>query len=196
MRSGLLPVTFFADFTCPFCYVTEAALHRLAPLRDIELRPRAFELYPLPEALPRPAHTPAELEAVAPLAAELELPLSPPVVRPRTRKAHEAALFAAMRGVRDQMRRAIYQAYWEEGADIGRIDVLMRLAERLEIDPTELKISLDIDEHGQAVTEQEALARRLRVAQVPTLFVGEGVGARILQGAREMAALDEALAAG
>jgi hypothetical protein len=34
------------------------------------------------------------------------------------------------------------------------------------------------------------------VVRVPTIFIGQGPDARILQGARELRALDEALAAG
>jgi len=191
-----LPITFFVDFTCPFSYVNEAALHALAPAHRLDLRPRAYELYPAPEPLPRPAHRTDELAAVKEIAAELGLPLNPPPFRPRTRKAQEASRFAESRGIRDQMRRSIYRAYWAEGADIGRIDVLMGLAGDLGIDPTDVKISLDIDEHAATVEADMALARRLRVTATPTLFVGDGRDARILQGARGMAALDAALREG
>jgi predicted DsbA family dithiol-disulfide isomerase len=191
--SALLPVTFFADFTCPFSFVTETALRRLGDARPLELRPRAFELYPAPEPIPVPAHLPGDLAAAAALAAEVQLELHPPGLRPRTRKAHEAARFAAERGREEPMRRALYTAYWGDGLDIGRIDVLMALAAGVDLDPTDLKIALDIDTHRDDVLAHEELARRLRVVRVPTLFVGTGPEAVILEGARELGALDEAL---
>ena len=64
----LLKVTYFADFTCPFCYVTEAALHRLTNSHDLNLAPRAYELYPSPTALPDLANEAPAIEAVRPLA--------------------------------------------------------------------------------------------------------------------------------
>lgn len=190
------PVAIFADFTCPFCYVTEVALERLAESRALELRPHSFELYPAPEPLPHPNHSPADIEAVMPLAAELGLDLHPPEIRPRTHKAHEASHLAASRGLGPAMRSAIYRAYWSDAADIGRIDVLMELAGRIGIESTDLKIGLDIDLQREAVLRDRELARRLRVVSVPTLFIGSGPGARILQGARTLSALDEALAGG
>lgn len=192
-ESPLRPVTFFADFTCPFSFVTETALRRLSEGRPVELRPRAFELFPAPEPIPEPAHLPADLAAAAPLAAEVRLELRHSSMRPRTRKAHEAARFAAVQGREEAMRRALYAGYWERGLDIGRIDVLMELAAEVDLDPTDLKIALDIDSHRDEVLAHEALARRLRVVRVPTLFIGTGPGAAILEGARELRALDEAL---
>ena len=196
MNERTTVVTLFTDFSCPFSYVTEMGLRRIGGDRPLEIRPRAFELFPAPEPLPELAHDQDELEAAAPLAAELGLRLERPPVRPRTRKAHEAALFAAEREAGPVMRMALYQAYWEEGRDIGRIDVLMSLIEELGVDPTDLKIALDIDRHSDAVVADIELARRLRVGQVPTLFVGRGPEARILQGARSLAALDEAISGG
>jgi predicted DsbA family dithiol-disulfide isomerase len=191
----LLPVTFFADFTCPFSFVTEAALWRLAEGRALELRPRAFQLYPVPEPIPVPAHLPGDLAAAAPLAAEAGVALRPPALRPRTGKAHEAARFAAVHGREEAMRRALYSGYWERGLDIGRIDVLTALAAEVGLDATDLKIALDIDTYRDDVAAHEALAGRLRVARVPTLFIGSGAGTVILEGARELRALDEALGA-
>src|SRR5690606_26776354 len=156
-----------------------------------------FELYPSPTPLPEPAHPRQELQAAAPLARELGIAvLSPPALRPRTRKAHEAAAFAATRGLIAPMRRALYRAYWHDGQDIGRIDVLMEVAAAVGIDPTDLKIELDIDRQREAVLRDLALARRLGVRGVPTGFIGSGSDARILQGAQSLAALDEAVTVG
>lgn len=191
-----LPITFFADFTCPFCYLTEVGLARIGERRPLELRPRSFELYPGPEPLPNPGHDPAELASASTLADELGIELRTPEMRPRTRKAHEAWRFAEALGRGPEMREAIYVAYWNGGADIGRIDVLSGVARSLGVDATDLKIALDIDSHGEAVTRDLMLARRLNVRQVPALFVGSGPGAGILLGARSLEALDEALARG
>lgn len=189
-------MTLFADFTCPFSFVTERALDRLAEARHLGIHPRAFELYPVAAPLPEPERRAAELEAAEPLARELGAEISPADVLPRTRKAHEAAAFARTVGLERAMRRGIYEAYWHEGRDIGRIDVLLEVAEGVGLDPVALRIALDIDREWEGVLADQALAERLGVVQVPTLFIGTGPEATILQGARPLAALDEALAAG
>jgi predicted DsbA family dithiol-disulfide isomerase len=189
-------LTLFSDFTCPYSYVTEAALRQvLAEGGEVEVRYRALELYPASTEAVAPADEEGWEVAVRPMAEALGLTLSVPGFRPRTRKAHEAATFATERGLGDAMRKAIFAAYWGEERDIGRVDVLMELVERLGVDPTDLKIALDIDLHARSVTEDEELARRLRVPGSPTLFIGTGPSARVLVGAQDRAALDEAIRA-
>lgn len=191
-----LKITYFADFTCPFCYVTEAALQRIAESDAVDLAPRAYELYPSPTPLPDPAEEAASIAAVRPLADEAGVELRLPRVRPRTRKAHEAAAFAARVGADCELRRAIYRAFWLDGADIGRIDLLVELGESLGLDATGLKIALDIDHERERVLTDLELARRLRITGVPTLFLGEGPHATVLQGAQSVSGLDAAIRGG
>lgn len=178
-----LPVTVFFDFTCPASYVAVTALQRLAAGGSLEVRARALERFPAPVPLAAPPEGEAWEEALR-LAEGAGLALRAPAFRPRTRKAHEAAAFAAERGRADAMRSAIFSAYWTEGLDIGRIDVLASLAGELEMDPEDLRIELDIDRHRDAVLADEALAERLRIGRTLTIFVGTGPGALVLIGAR------------
>ena len=186
-------VTVFADFTCPFCYVTEAALRRVVDTVGATAEYRAYELYPAPAPAPAPADEKGWREAVEPVAARLDLPLEPPTFRPRTAKAHEAARFAAERGAAAAFRDAVYRAFWGDGRDIGRIDVLQEAATQAGLDPLDLKIALDIDRFREAVLHDADVAARLRIPGVPTLYVGRGRDARALVGAQTLEALEEAL---
>ena len=186
-----MQISVFSDFTCPFCYLTEAALWSSAA----SSHPIAFhsvELYPEAPRL-APAEEPEWRTALAGLAAELNRPLGSPDFRPSTRKAHEAARWARANASEREMRAAIFQAYWGDGEDIGRIDVLARLAADLTADATALKIALDIDLHAEEVLRDLLLAERLRITSVPTLFLGTGPDTRILLGAQSPASLDAAL---
>jgi predicted DsbA family dithiol-disulfide isomerase len=187
-----LPVTLFSDFTCPYSLVTEAALRALASERDLAVTHRAFELYPAPAALAAPGSDPG-LTAVLPLAAELGIELRDPGFRPRTRKAHEAARFAAEHAAEEALRAVIQLAYWRDGLDIGRIDVLSELAPAAGLDALDLRIALDIDRYAEDVERDERLAARLGVTAVPTIFLGLGPSARVLVGAQSPSALDAAL---
>ena len=173
-----MPVTLFADFTCPFSYVTEARLRSL----DAEVDRRAFERYPAGTPLPSTAEPLGWEDAVVPLADEAGIVLRRPRARPRTRKAHEAAYFAQDRGVGEAMRMALYAAYFADGQDIGRIDVLVELGTKVGLDRTELKVALDIDQCADVVFGDGAVARQLGIRNTPTLLLGSGPQARILTG--------------
>jgi predicted DsbA family dithiol-disulfide isomerase len=183
----------FADFTCPFSYVTEAALWRLAEEAPLTLAFRAFELHPVPA--PLPFDTLADrVSAARPLADELGVDLKTPPVLPRTRKAHEAAALAAEKGLAIPMRRAIYEAVFRDGLDVGRIDVLVRLATEVGLDVTETKVVLDVDRLTEQVIAETEGARRAGVHAVPTVVVGSGASAKVLEGALPFGELRRAVA--
>lgn len=187
-----VPVVVFSDFTCPFSHVTEAALRRLHGEGLAAPRYAAFELYPAPAPLPA-APDEGDLALARPLADELGVALAPPAVTPRTRKAHEAAKAADAHGAGPAMREAIFAAHFRDGRDIGRIDVLVELGAALGLDATELKVVLDVDRFGAAVSADRALAARLGIAAVPALVVGGGAGAELVVGAQPYAVLRELL---
>ena len=182
-----VPVVVFSDFTCPFSHVTEAALRRLEDEGLAAPRYAAFELFPAPAPLGTPSAD--DVRAALPLAEELGIALKVPPSSPRTRKAHEAAKLAEQKGAGRAMREAIFAAYFGEGLDIGRIDVLVELGAARGLDATELKVVLDVDTFSAAVDADRALASRLGIAAVPVLVVGGGADAELVSGAQPYAAL-------
>lgn len=187
-----VPVAVFSDFTCPFSYVTEAALRTLADEVPLALRFHALELHPVPTPLPVGEPLPWS-DALVPLADEVGVQVGPPPFATRTRKAHEAARLAESHGVGPAMRQAIFRAFFVEGRDIGRIDVLVELAATLGLDPSEVKVVLDVDSLTDDVLHDNALAARAGIAATPTLVVGEGAAVRVLSGAYPLAELRDAI---
>jgi predicted DsbA family dithiol-disulfide isomerase len=188
-----VPVVVFSDFTCPFSYVTEAALQRLEDEGRAAPVFAAFELFPAPAPLPLVDADEGWPDALLALAAEAGVELRTGRVPARTRKAHEAAKLAAQKGVGREMRRALYAAHFQGGRDVGRIDVLVELAAALGLDLSEAKAVLDVDAFTAAVERDEALARRAGVEATPALIVGAGPGAALLLGAHGIGALRQAL---
>jgi predicted DsbA family dithiol-disulfide isomerase len=189
-----VPVTVFSDFACPFSYVTEAALRRMQAAGEVEATHLAWELYPAPAPLPA-ADDGAWLNALRPLADELGLPLRVPAFV-RTRKAHEAAAFAASKGVGSAMREALFLAHFAQGRDISRIDVLVEAGAGLGLDASELKVVLDVDAFAARVAAEQQAGLGAGVQGVPTLVVGTGDEARWLVGARPFAELRAAIFGG
>lgn len=183
-----VPLVVFSDFACPFSYVTEAALRRMETTGEIESTYLAYELFPVPAPLPATADG-GWMDALAPLAEALGIGLRVPPAPVRTAKAHEAAAFAQARGVGRAMRDAIYAAYFAEGRDIARIDVLVALGAALGLDPSELKVVLDVDSLSPRIRAEQDAARRAGVQGTPTLVAGTGDDARWIVGARPYADL-------
>ena len=186
-----VPVVVFSDFACPFSYVTEAALRRMQAAGEVEPTHLAWELYPAPAPLPS-SDDGGWMDALRPLADELGLPLRTPVPA-RTRKAHEAAAFAATKGVGPAMREALFAAHFGQGRDIGRIDVLVEIGAGLGLDASELKVVLDVDAFSARVAAEQDAALRAGVEGVPTMVIGTGDTARWLVGARPFAELRAAI---
>lgn len=189
-----LSVTAFTDFVCPFSYVTEAGLWARRESADLEIVYRALELYPAPAEAVAPDRENGLWERLEPLARAAGVELGLPNFRPRTRKAHEAALYAAEHDAGPDMRAALYESYWRDERDIGRIDVLVDIAEGLGLEGESLKIALDIDRYAERIDGDRELAARLRVTGVPVVYVGSGPEARALIGAHGPSALDEVFA--
>jgi len=185
-------VVVFSDFTCPFSYVTEAALRKLGGEVELAVDYRAFELFPAPAPLPLDAGM-EWADPLRPLAEEAGIQLLRPGYQARTRKAHEAARHAEEHGAGAEMRAVLFDGYFREGLDIGRIDVLVELGERVGLDRTEMKVVLDIDRFSDAVLGDHEAALRSGVQETPTLGVGSGAAARVLVGAQPYAALRAAV---
>jgi predicted DsbA family dithiol-disulfide isomerase len=182
----------FSDFTCPFSYVAEAGLWKLAGEAPLELAYRAFELYPVPRPLLFDSLA-ERVSAALPLAEELGIELRTPAVLPRTRKAHEVAALAAEKGLARPMREALYRAVFAQRLDVGRIDVLVRLAAAVGLDTTETKVVLDVDRLTGQVIRDAATAAQAGVRSVPTVVVGSGARARTIEGALPFAELRTAV---
>jgi predicted DsbA family dithiol-disulfide isomerase len=183
-----VPTILFADFACPYSYVTEAMLWRLEDEGRVQPAYRAFELYPAPAPLPADADV-GWMDALRSIAGEMGVTLRAPLPPVRTRKAHEAAAFAESKGLARAMRQALYAAWFTERRDIGRIDVLAEIAGEVGLDRSEAKVVLDVDTFSVQVRAQDAGARRSGITGVPALAVGEGAELRLLVGARPFAEL-------
>ena len=186
-----VPVTVFSDFACPFSYVTEAALRRMEAAGEVASTYLAYELYPVPA--PLPADGGGWMDALRPLADEMGLVLRVPPAPVRTAKAHEAAAFARARGVGPALRDAIFAAYFADGRDIARIDVLVELGTALGLDAGELKVVLDVDSLAPRIQAEQDAARRAGVEGTPTVVAGTGDEARWMVGARPYAELRAAI---
>lgn len=167
-------LTLFADFVCPFSYLTVRGLAVLGDELRIDVAYRAFELAPPPSQLPQPPDE-AQWSMVAAVASEAGITIERPRFVARTRKAHEAAKYAEQQGAGAAMRRAIYEGYFVNGLDIGRIDVLTSMAADAGLDRFAMKVALDVDVHIDDVLADRATAEAMEITGTPALLAGDDV---------------------
>jgi predicted DsbA family dithiol-disulfide isomerase len=179
MRTGGL--VFFFDYVDPISYLLAGELADALPDLDVgPLRWSALELRPPPEPLLHPADpwwAERWASAIA-LPAQRGLCRVKTAVVPWTRKAHELALHAESEGLGEEVHLALFDAFFQRGLDIGRIDVLLEIAGGLGLAPRETRVVLDVDRYAADVSALGAFARRLGIGSPPAL----ALGTRVLEG--------------
>jgi len=143
---------------------------------DVEWRP--FELRPgaPPEGIPmervvgRGRYTEQYLSYLADAAARAGLRMRPRTLLPNSRPALEAAEFAREAGRFDPLHRALFRAYFEEGADIGDDEVLARLGGECGLDADTLAEALRERRYEALVDEKVRWAYERNLGGVPAFI--------------------------
>lgn len=198
-RAHPIRISVWSDYVCPFCYLEVPVLDQIRREMgdEVVIEWRAFELRPEPVPTLDPN---AEYlhrvwnQSVYPMARERGLSLSLPPVQPRSRKAHEAAEFAREAGLADEMNRALFRAFFEEGRDLADLEVLLDVGETVGLDRSGLREALEKGRHTQKVVEDERLAQQIGISGVPALVVSNGRHAYLVSGAQPVETVREVIA--
>lgn len=169
----------WSDYVCPFCYLELPVLDRLQQEYAGRLGVwwRAFELRPEPVPTLDPAGDylrNAWARSVYPMAQRRSMNLKLPPVQPRSRLALEAAAHAREEGRFDEMHRALFSAFFEEGRDIGKTEVILDVGASAGLDTSALRQALDEGRHTAAVLKDRELAEELGLSAVPALLLRRG----------------------
>lgn len=193
-RDGAMPLPIrldiFIDPICPWCHVGKANLSRALadqPQHPFQLLWHPFQLNPdLPaEGVEKRAWLEAKFGGKAPVDAMHErlrevarkagVDLDPdrPSRLPHTLDAHRLIQWAGLEGRQTEMVDAIFQAYWDEGRDIGDRMVLAQIAETQGMDRmiTERLLASDADKDD--ILSRDRDARHKGVTAVPTFLIAQ-----------------------
>lgn len=146
---------------------------------DVEIEWLAFELRPEPAPLPDITGPSGERfrqnweRGVAPMAAKLGVEMHFPPFKSRSRQAHEAAIYARDHDRFEEMRVALFRAFFVENRDIGEVDVLVGIGASVGLDADDIRAALAEGRYTDQVIEQEQLAARIGVSAVPTIVIGQ-----------------------
>lgn len=168
------PVLFYFDYVDPVSYVLYETLKGRGWSEGVSFRMEPFEISPPPHPLLDPGEAPWAslwLDAEEP-AGKVGLALRRPRLVPWTRKAHELAFLAKERGRFPQVFEALFRAFFLEGRDIGRVDILVEIAAGAGLDPMETKAALDVDRYREEVEAARLMALGAGIRRTPTLVKG------------------------
>ena len=211
-------IDIYSDTVCPWCYLGKRRFElALAARPQYEARVtwRPFELNPdLPaEGADRAAYLAARMgtaERVAEAHAELERQGVASGIEfrfdliervPNTRRSHLLMAHAARSGRQTVVMDRVMRAYFEEGCDIGDIEVLVRLGVEAGLTEHESRAALILRAGQDGVIAAERHASVLGITGIPTfIFDGQytisgaqdvGTLARVLDQVADFAAARE-----
>lgn len=170
------PVVVFADYICPWSYALIDVVDRLEVEYGLVAMWRPHLLHPEvpPDGAPYPAGT--NLEATIAwfrdVAPEAAARMRFPGRLHHSFLAFEATECASDLGVGDAYRRAVFDALWADGADIGDVAVLQRLATDVGLDGDAVGGALRAGTYAERTLARVAQTLRLGVTATPTLILG------------------------
>ena len=189
MQEALI-IEIVSDVVCPWCYVgkkhLEAALAEM-PEIDAVVRWHPFQLDPTipPEGLDRKAYMrqkfgdDGRLEAahqrLETLGAQNGIGFQFGAISrsPNTLDAHRLIRWAGDAGLQDTMVQSLFQAYFEEGRDIGDRAVLALIAERAGLEADAILQRLETDDDAENIRIEIAEAGRIGVTGVPFFILAQ-----------------------
>ena len=160
---------------------------------EIEVEWRPYELHPeIPsEGIDRSAgdsgRRAASHEHLRALAEEAGLTFRPSTRVPNSHRSLEAAEFAREQGAFAPYHRALFEAYFGQGRDIGDVEVLAELGAASGLDPAALRDALASRRYASLVDERTEEARGWDVTGTPTVIFENGERRLPIVGAQEYA---------
>ena len=185
----------YVDVVDPLSFVMHLEVRQVEESRGMRVRRLPLEVRPAPAELTDvddPAWTGRWAEAESLLDVR-GVTLVRPTLVPSSRKAHELLTHVgSLEGdVADRAFDVLFAAFFMDGRDIGRVDVLVGLGQSLGLDLTETKAVLDVDRCEEDVMQVLEGARLDEIESPPVLTMGTNR----LQGFHNQTAIGTFLAA-
>ncbi len=185
-------IDIFSDVVCPWCYLGKANLERaLAALPESQrpqIRLLPYELNPSTpvdgvnrreylEAKYGNAIAGAErrLETMG-REAGIEFRFDAAQIIPNTFQAHRLIFHASSHGREKEMVDALFYAYFTEGRDVGKVEVLKEIAAKVGLDPEAVQTMLSSEEGTEEVRLLEQQAREIGINGVPFFILDSRYG--------------------
>lgn len=178
-----LKIVMFSDYICPFCYIGFDVIRKLKPEFNFELEWRGFQIHPewsaegvSPERAGLPGNSAARIEGwkrIAAMAEETGLSMKAPSIFTNSRAALAATEFARESGLDEPLEERIYRAYFNDGENIGKPEVVTRIASEAGLDSSAVADAIASPKYEMKLKNNALAAHQRGVSGVPTFFIGE-----------------------
>lgn len=172
------------DYICPWCWIALNQVEALQAEFDVEFDWLSYELIPDDMEWPKPdppqkynpdkAITPSRM-ALAYYASNMEPPMSK---RPTQMRSHRAML--ATEWVKEyapnrtqEFVAAMYRGLWEEGLEIDKLEVILKIADRLNLDQAGILDAVETNRYDSSIVKFDNEAYSNHVYNVPTFYIGD-----------------------
>jgi predicted DsbA family dithiol-disulfide isomerase len=184
----MIYVDIVSDTICPWCYIGKRRFERALDLsgrNDIAISWRPFQLNPdmPPEGMTRDDYVRAKFgggdrprqiyQAIAESGREagIEFQFSKIKRTPNTVLSHRLIYWSAKQEHQDEVVAELFKAYFEDGLDLGDLEILVECAKRAGLDRELARQFLLSEEGRQEVVASDVYARRLGINGVPCFIV-------------------------
>lgn len=175
----MLDILFVTDYVCPYCILAKEALKRALDKLYLEAKityqPLLLKPKPPVQFNPDDPAVKKRFELLSSASKALDIDMKIPVnvnPRPVTRLAFEGWHYALEQGKGDEYADLMYRAYFVEEKDIGDIEVLRSLAERIGLDGEEYVSVVSSGKFTETVLAKDNASRNeLKVKGVPTIYI-------------------------
>ena len=181
-------VDIVSDTICPWCYIGKRRFERAlaqSGRNDVAISWRPFQLNPdmPPEGMTRDDYVRAKFgggdrprqiyQAIAESGREAGIEFQFSRIRrtPNTVLSHRLIHWSAKQERQEEVVGELFRAYFEDGLDIGNLEVLADCARRADLDAELAYAYLQSDEGRQEVVASDVYARRLGINGVPCFIV-------------------------
>jgi predicted DsbA family dithiol-disulfide isomerase len=177
-----LKVTLFSDYICPFCYIGFQTLRKMKREFDLDVDWRGFQIHPDWPATGIPAEKvygnmdpearKGAWERISTMAADIGLTMRPPSVLTNSHNALAATEHAIASGKGEEFEERIYRAYFEDGSNIGDVEILKNLGSDIGIDSAQIVEATSSPKVQLRLKNNAMVAHQHNVSGVPTFFIG------------------------
>lgn len=182
-----MQIDIVSDTVCPWCFIGKRRLEKALALRPeiaFDIRWRAFRLDPTipPEGMDRKEYMRAKFgdnpnrqamqDALkqAGEAEDIKFAFDHIARSPNTLDSHRLIRWSATAGVQNEIVERLFEAYFEDGRDIGNQDVLVEIASDAGMDSATVADLLENGADSTLIENEDALAHRLGISGVPTFI--------------------------
>ena len=175
----MLDILFVTDYVCPYCILAKEALKRALDklYLDAKITYQPLLLKPKPPVQFNPDDPAVKkrFDLLSSASRALDIDMKIPVnvnPRPVTRLAFEGWHYALEQGKGDEYADLMYRAYFVEEKNIGEIEVLKELAERIGLNGEEYVEVINSGKYTETVLAKDNASRNeLKVRGVPTIYI-------------------------